>query len=206
MTDLRTSWYNRTNNLKVVPAMLKHPGTRPQHNGGAMMSVIVTEKRCSTCGEIKPASQFYKKTSYRSGLASQCKACQNIRLSKPEVKKRRSEWAKEWAAKNPAKMHSRAQNQTDEYKRSSHIKRQYKLSVSEYQEMLNGQNGACAICGKPETRKTKSGKVRALSVDHDHKTGRVRGLLCISCNSSIGYAYDDVGILEHAIAYLKKFF
>lgn len=69
--------------------------------------------------------------------------------------------------------------------------------------MLLQQNGVCAICKNAET-KIESGSVRSLSVDHNHTTGAVRGLLCANCNLAIGYACDDVSILRNAIAYLQK--
>lgn len=59
----------------------------------------------------------------------------------------------------------------------------YRYGVENYDEMFAVQNGLCAICDQPETAK---GKVN-LGVDHDHTTGRVRGLLCVSCNRSLGY-------------------
>jgi len=64
------------------------------------------------------------------------------------------------------------------------------------------QNGKCAICKKPETRKTGN-KIRELSIDHCHKTGKVRGLLCDSCNNGLGRFKDSVKLLESALKYLK---
>lgn len=71
----------------------------------------------------------------------------------------------------------------------------YKLTDSKYGQMFTNQNGLCAIC---------NGKCnRRLAVDHDHKTGKVRGLLCIRCNFLLGYAKDNEEILENAILYLR---
>jgi hypothetical protein len=75
--------------------------------------------------------------------------------------------------------------------------RQYGLTHDEYMVLLEAQGGACAICGD-------SGQRRALAVDHDHVTGAVRGLLCDRCNPMLGYARDDIAVLEAAIEYLKK--
>jgi hypothetical protein len=74
------------------------------------------------------------------------------------------------------------------------------LGVSEeaYASMLEAQGGVCAICGKPETSKRGS-----LSIDHDHATGRVRGLLCHACNIGLGNFRDTEAILRGAIEYLK---
>ena len=68
--------------------------------------------------------------------------------------------------------------------------------------MYEQQNGVCAICGKPET-KVQYGKIQPLTVDHNHETGKVRGLLCFNCNIAIGKLKDDIVLLEKAIDYLK---
>lgn len=64
--------------------------------------------------------------------------------------------------------------------------------------MLNLQNKVCYICKKDNKGKT-------LCVDHDHKTGKVRALLCSSCNKALGLSYEDVNILKAMINYLEKF-
>lgn len=66
---------------------------------------------------------------------------------------------------------------------SHNRKRRYGITDDEYQSMLNRQGGVCALCGKPETA---VGRTR-LAVDHEHGSGRPRGLLCIGCNLSLGY-------------------
>ena len=69
--------------------------------------------------------------------------------------------------------------------------------------MVKSQLGVCAACGKPETR-TRNGIVLGLVVDHNHTTGKVRGLLCQSCNIAIGMTNDDISVLAKIIAYLSK--
>lgn len=78
------------------------------------------------------------------------------------------------------------------------FKAQYGISVYEYEEMFFGQDGKCAICGDEE----KNGKL--LATDHDHKTGKVRGLLCFKCNSGIGQFKDSIPLLLAALEYLRK--
>jgi hypothetical protein len=76
------------------------------------------------------------------------------------------------------------------------------LSLDEYKKMLDAQGGVCAICNQPETHK-RQGKLKALAVDHDHKTGAIRGLLCSDCNTGIGKLKDDPVVLQSAIQYLE---
>lgn len=90
------------------------------------------------------------------------------------------------------------------FERRNRLLRQFGLTEAEYAERLVAQDGLCAICHRPETATTKSGAVRMLSIDHDHRTGRLRGLLCRACNLLIGYAADDAGTLRSAIAYLAR--
>ena len=78
------------------------------------------------------------------------------------------------------------------------FKRHYKITLEQYYELYDKQMGKCAICGKHQTEFK-----RAINVDHDHTTGKVRGLLCNGCNSGIGYFKDSIDLLTQAIKYLK---
>jgi len=74
-----------------------------------------------------------------------------------------------------------------------------------YQDMLREQNNVCAICYKPEKhRDGQSGKPKDLAIDHDHKTGAVRALLCSACNTALGLFNDDTALLDAAKAYLQS--
>jgi hypothetical protein len=86
-----------------------------------------------------------------------------------------------------------------EKKRRKHLRREYGITPEEFENMLHSQNGQCAICGTFEA----DAKHRRLHVDHDHITGKVRGLLCGRCNMMLGYALENTMVLEAAIAYLK---
>lgn len=88
--------------------------------------------------------------------------------------------------------------------RDRDFRKKYGIDFVEYQRMLVEQNGVCACCERPETRLTDAGELRMLSVDHNHTTGAVRGLLCSNCNLVLGYACDDVTVLQKAIGYLRK--
>lgn len=79
----------------------------------------------------------------------------------------------------------------------SALKHKYNITFETYDELRNKQNGVCAVCKKV----CKSGK--RLSVDHNHSTGRIRGLLCGKCNTALGLAEDSIERLYALIAYLK---
>lgn len=79
------------------------------------------------------------------------------------------------------------------------IQKQYGITIDEYNAMLMKQNNQCAICGK-----TPEENGRGLAVDHDHVTGKIRALLCLSCNNGLGQFNDDVELLQSAITYLKE--
>lgn len=83
------------------------------------------------------------------------------------------------------------------------LRRHYGLSMDAYIAKLAAQSGVCAICSKPETV-IVHGKLKPLSVDHDHSTGEVRDLLCTNCNNTLGAVNDDVEHLEKCIRYLKR--
>ncbi len=78
----------------------------------------------------------------------------------------------------------------------------YGLEPEDFQALLAKQGGVCAICRRPETAELR-GKNKALCVDHDHVTDRVRGLLCFRCNLWIGYLGDDPERARAAAAYLE---
>lgn len=101
----------------------------------------------------------------------------------------RREYQREWCAIDPP---ARV-----ELWRKARLKK-YGLTLEQYDEMLIAQDGGCAICGESES----SGK--SLSVDHDHKTGQVRELLCRKCNSTLGYMREDPQLLMAAATYLMK--
>jgi hypothetical protein len=82
--------------------------------------------------------------------------------------------------------------------RRKSLKKNYNLTLEEYQAMFDAQNGVCKICGNPESRPKLS-----LSVDHCHAKGHVRGLLCKGCNTALGLFQDSEELLMKAIEYLK---
>lgn len=85
------------------------------------------------------------------------------------------------------------------------LKRKYGIDLHEYEKLLEAQNNVCKICLKSETRYFK-GKISALAVDHDHVSGKIRGLLCHACNNAIGYLKDSSDLARRAADYLDNKF
>ena len=93
--------------------------------------------------------------------------------------------------------------------RDGHYLRRYGISLAEYNEMLISQDSQCAICGNSSSVMGRGGllgqgqRVRHLDIDHDHKTGAIRGLLCLRCNAGMGNMNDDPVLLRRAALYLE---
>lgn len=119
---------------------------------------------------------------YARGL---CKQCYNNKY-RDQFNKRRYE------------RRSKDHTGINERERGYFLKSKYGITLEDYDEMLEAQDNACAICGK-----TPEENGRRLHIDHDHETGEVRGLLCHSCNMLLGFAYDNIDILLNAINYLR---
>jgi len=157
-------------------------------------------KRCKVCGVTKALDDFYKATGAQDGHRSECKACNLARKKLWYSENREAVIAKvkEWQATNRDR-HNAYQR---EYRRTrgpamreGHLRRTFGLSQANYDDLLPKQGGGCRICGR------KPGKV-ALHVDHDHETGEIRGLLCVSCNNALGQFHDDPRLLARAIEYV----
>ena len=91
-----------------------------------------------------------------------------------------------------------------EKQRQYSLKRYYGLSLNDYAEMYRLQNGVCGICKCQEVERDRHGNVRVLAVDHCHKTGSVRELLCYSCNSMLGQARDKIEVLLAGADYIRR--
>jgi Recombination endonuclease VII len=90
--------------------------------------------------------------------------------------------------------------------RDLRFQKQYGITLAEYDAMSEAQGHCCAICAKPENKVVRRGvneDIRRLAVDHDHRTGKVRGLLCADCNRAIGLFADDPSRIHRAIAFLE---
>ena len=135
-------------------------------------------KVCNKCGKLKDFEEFYNETIKSDGKNSSCKLCQNGRTKKWRDLKR------------------------EDYLqscRNSSLKSRYGITLEEYKILLKEQKSKCAICGSEETRRKGT---ENLAVDHDHETGKIRGLLCHKCNRGIGFLQDSTEVLKKAIIYL----
>ncbi len=112
--------------------------------------------------------------------------------------------AKVYYQKNKLRLREYENSQSvSERRHTNLIKRNFGLTKLDYDNLLNKQKGVCAICNQKETSKHQKGKLRKLSVDHCHITGKVRGLLCTKCNMSLGGFRDNIAILKIAVSYLE---
>jgi len=87
---------------------------------------------------------------------------------------------------------------------NARLKRNYGIGLKDYERMLESQNYVCEICKKPESQ-ILNGKPRKLSVDHNHKTGLARGLLCFRCNASVGVIEQNIDRTFGVMEYLEKY-
>lgn len=147
-------------------------------------------KKCTKCNEAKPLAEFFKSGKYPSGKEKNrgsCKACTN-------------KYTANWRIKNRAEYNdymTKYRIQKPDKRRATEIKKLYGLLPEQLTKMVQEQNNKCKICNRPPQGK------RPLAIDHCHKSGRVRGLLCYRCNRSVALL-DDQELLEKAIAYIKS--
>lgn len=140
-------------------------------------------KVCTKCRIEQPVENFWKDSGSKDGLKHQCKSCRNLvkreYRSNPLVRK------KEYLTKKRRKKTWRWEI----------IWQKYRLTEKDYNEMLESQKGLCALC---ESRPPKH-------IDHCHASGKVRGLLCVQCNTGLGKFKDSEDLLTKAVGYLQKF-
>jgi hypothetical protein len=191
-------------------------------------------KYCHRCSSWKSKDEFHKSAKTSDGLQANCKSCreeqrQDYKARNPEADHNRY---KNWFQKNPnyyKEKHSREKDVVNQKKRetynndaslrekiskqgkkyreenkekvkqagrSQHLKHKYNLTLQDYEAMYKQQKGLCAICGTHQEK---------LHVDHNHKSGEVRSLLCGNCNRAIGIMDEDISIIQKAANYLRSF-
>jgi hypothetical protein len=130
-------------------------------------------KSCTKCGLEKHFIEFHKRAAMSDGYKSECKEC--------------------------TRSYQKQKYDSGQI-RAAVYRRQYGITLLQYDEMVKNQNGCCKICGTDNP----GGKRKRFSVDHNHETGEVRGLLCGSCNSALGLFKDNPNILQSALVYLDS--
>lgn len=133
-------------------------------------------KECNICKETKPLDEFVKRSNRASGRQSYCKKCHNIK--------------------------SRDEYSSDRMK-DYDLKKLYGISLDDYEQLFNEQEGSCKICSR-HISELNHGHKKNLCVDHNHDTGKIRGLLCDKCNRGLGLFCDDETMLLKAVDYLKN--
>lgn len=161
------------------------------------MEIQKINKICNRCDEDKSTDEFYKHKRHKDGLSTLCKKCTKVSVKKYQdenkiiinEKQRKfyknnsdriKQDVKDWHKRNP------------DWQKNYDLQRTYGITLEQYNELVKEQNGLCAICKKP----------KKLHVDHNHKTSKVRKLLCGSCNTAIGLLNEDTEIMKNCIEYL----
>ena len=132
--------------------------------------------KCAKCGKIKLLSEFYIDKQKSVGIAADCVECTKYKAKIAHNKRKRTASI-------------------------SNIHHKYGITLEQYNTLLAKQDYKCAICGKNETEDVYG---RVLCIDHNHENGKIRGVLCHSCNRGLGMFHDNIDILNGAIKYLEK--
>ena len=166
----------------------------------------MTTKICSSCKIEKPITDFYKNKHKKDGYMYACKECESKRDSNSLTRKSSK---KLWREKNKEKIRlSRKPKQKVERKKKyinkkdRELTKKFGITLSSFEEMMINQESKCAICGIEEAVYKKILN-QTLAVDHCHKTGKIRGLLCGNCNRALGLFKDNIDTLKQAIIYLS---
>lgn len=132
------------------------------------------EKFCGGCKTTKSAANFYRSRYQRDGLQSQCKTCQHQQRSV-------------WNDQNPVRL--------KEQRRRADVRRKFGITLEQYNQLMQSE---CEVCGGT------GDSLGRMALDHDHKTGAIRGVLCGKCNMALGLCTDDPSRLRALADYLER--
>lgn len=181
-------------------------------------------RQCTTCKEIKPSTDFFARPTSKDGLHRQCKHCLKLkRRNKPRpvhhiltekvcprcgILKSENEFYHNVLRRDNRSLYCKKCDKeihgpvSPEQDRKRRYFKEFGLTIEDYDRMLNDQGGRCAIC-KTDIPGKKYFKYFA--IDHDHKTGKVRALLCQLCNQGLGHFHDSPEQLEAAANYIRRY-
>lgn len=136
-------------------------------------------RECTGCKVSKALEEFPPRKRALMGRCRRCRACE-------------SSWEKQ---------HKAAKFKADPLlHRRKALERSYGMTLEAFDALVTAQGGGCAVCGATKS----SNRIWRLQVDHDHVTGKLRGILCNRCNTALGMVNDDCSLLEKLIAYVKS--
>lgn len=155
-------------------------------------------KQCTRCN-IEKDIRLYACDKYKKdGRRSQCKECNKL----DHLKRYTANPARERARCDAYRAFQKIENpgKLELSSKKTKLKSTYGMTIEDFENMKDAQGGCCYVCRVAET----SLKGRSLCVDHDHNTGKIRKLLCNSCNTSLGLLKENIDIMESLIAYVKE--
>lgn len=156
-------------------------------------------KVCSTCNRYLPLNAYYRRAVTPDGLMYRCKDCCRDAYNK--------RYENDPNFREVRKRHNRSYYDANQERRRRDRRKnlnRYGITEDDFAALDESQGGRCAICNDlPNETNVRSRKKR-LCVDHEHETGKIRGLLCDRCNTGLGIFKDSVNRLQSAIAYLQK--
>ncbi len=143
-------------------------------------SVTVNGRACNRCEQWKPWAEFGLRAAGRGGRTARCRTC--IASTRPPRSPRE-------------RVQGRVYDKT-RHRRDKWLRRAYGVSIEQWDAMLIEQAGRCGVCATP---------MRKPTLDHDHRTGVVRRLLCYRCNVALGLVDDDTAWLQALISYVEEY-
>ncbi len=166
------------------------------------MPAFLEAKKCATCREHKPISEFSKRKRITSQgevsyFRSACRPCEAVA-------------GREWRLLNPIKSRKATtrwrennQEKVSRQDRNHHFQRSFGLTIEDVDRMIEQQEGKCANIGCRRTL-SRGRKTDSAHLDHDHKTGKVRAVLCQACNVALGRLREDPNVIAGLLEYLRE--
>jgi len=169
------------------------------------MKITIKHKTCTKCKQIKKSSDFNKNPRYKTGLSYWCRDCVKLwwHTYFGKHKKKIQKLRKKYKLKNRLKILKQSKKYNNNHKKehqNAQLKKKFGFGILEYKKLFKLQNGRCAICKKPEKIK-RHNRIINLAVDHNHKNGIIRGLLCFQCNRLLGYFDKNPNLLKSILKY-----